>query len=132
MPLHKTGSGRTLDNRTAVIGLFDAYAGMLTARQRRLVRLYYHEDLSFGEIASRLGVSRQAVYDGLRRSVREMRHLEARLRMLAPRPGANGDAARNGAAGRLVAVERAAARLTAAGAATGSLLRALRALREVL
>ena len=131
MPLHKTATGRTLDDRTAVNRLFDAYAGMLTARQRRLMRLYYHEDLSFGEIAERFGVSRQAVYDGLRRSVREMRHLEARLRVLA---GAahNGHARRCGAAGRLAAVERAAARLTASGAATRPLVRALRALRAVL
>jgi predicted DNA-binding protein YlxM (UPF0122 family) len=131
MPLQRGASGRTLDDRTAVIRLFDAYAGVLTARQRRLVRLYYHEDLSLGEIAGRLGVSRQAVFDGLRRSVREMRHLEMRLGVLAD-SGLNGHARRNGAARRFQAVERAAARLTAAGAPTGPLLRALRALREVM
>ena len=135
MPLHRTASEpsprvRTLDDRTAVIRLFDAYDGLLTARQRQLVRMYYHEDLSLGEIAGRLRVSRQAVFDGLRRATGEVRHLEARLRVLA------GDR-RNGrgrtvAASRLDAAEREAARLTAAGAETGPLLRALRALREVV
>lgn len=131
MPLQKTlasrspGRARSLADRTAVIRLFDAYAGLLTARQQRLVRMYYHEDLSLGEIAGRLRVSRQAVFDSLRRSVREVRHLEDRLGVLA-RTG------RNGAAPRFAAVERAAARLTAAGAETGPLLRALQALREVM
>ena len=137
MPLQKTlasrspGRARSLADRTAVIRLFDAYAGLLTARQQRLVRMYYHEDLSLGEIAGRLRVSRQAVFDSLRRSVREVRHLEDRLGVLA-RTGRNGRPGRNGAAPRFAAVERAAARLTAAGAETGPLLRALQALREVM
>ena len=138
MPLQKTsavprlnGRARSLADRTAVIRLFDAYAGLLTPRQQRLVRLYYHEDLSLGEIAGGLRVSRQAVFDSLRRSVDEMRHLESRLRVLA-HAGRNGRGRRDVAAVRLLAVERAAARLTAAGAATGPLLRALRALREAM
>jgi predicted DNA-binding protein YlxM (UPF0122 family) len=138
MPLQKTpsaprlnGRARNLADRTAVIRLFDAYAGLLTPRQQRLVRLYYHEDLSLGEIAGGLRVSRQAVFDSLRRSVDEMRHLEDRLRVLAD-AGRNGRGRRNVAAVRLLAVERAAARLTAAGAATGALLRTLRALREAM
>ena len=132
MPLQKTSSrARNLADRTAVIRLFDAYAGLLTARQQALVRMYYHEDLSLGEIAGRLRVSRQAVFDSLRRSVHEMRRLEDRLRVLEG-AGRNGRPRRDGAAVRLDAVDRAAARLTAAGAATRPLLRALRALREVI
>jgi len=132
MPLQKTSSrARSLADRTAVIRLFDAYAGVLTVRQQALVRMYYHEDLSLGEIAGRLRVSRQAVFDSLRRSVHEVRRLEDRLRMLEG-AGRNGRPRRDGAALRLDAVDRAAARLTVAGAATGPLLRALRALREVM
>src|SRR5215469_1276084 len=136
MPLQKTsrslrpsGRARSLADRTTVIRLFDAYAGLLTPRQQLLVRLYYHDDLSLGEIAGRLRVSRQAVFDSLRRSVHEMRHVEDRLRVLA---AAGGNGRRNGPAARLLAVEREAARLTAAGAATRPLLRALRALRAAM
>jgi predicted DNA-binding protein YlxM (UPF0122 family) len=138
MPLQKissaarlNGRARSLADRTAMIRLFDAYAGLLTPRQQRLVRMYYHEDLSLGEIAGRLRVSRQAVFDSLRRSVDEVRHLEDQLRVLAG-GGRNGRGGRDAAAARLLAVERAATRLAAAGAATGPLLRALRALREVI
>jgi len=139
MPLQKigptlrpAGRARGLAERTAVIRLCDAYAGLLTAHQQRLLHMYYHEDLSLGEIAQGLRVSRQAVFDGLRRAVGEMRHLEERLGVLAI-AGRNGRARRpGGAAVRLGRVEREAARLTRAGAATGPLLRALRALRAAL
>ncbi|HLW46209.1 MAG TPA: sigma factor-like helix-turn-helix DNA-binding protein [bacterium] len=138
MPLQKTRyapptgrAPRSLAGRTAVIRLFDAYAGLLTARQQQLLRLYYHEDLSLGEIGARLRVSRQAVFDGLQRAVGEMRYLEDRLGVLAARRR-NGRARPDGAAARLGAVEREAARLTRAGAATGPLLRALRALRNAM
>jgi predicted DNA-binding protein YlxM (UPF0122 family) len=159
MPLQKTpaptrgvDSGRGLVERTAVIRLCDAYAGLLTAHQRDLLRMYYGEDFSLGEIAERLRISRQAVYDGLRRAVGEMRHLEERLGVLAagrrngrtlPRAAGRraGPRRRGGgaprreprpAAPRLSRVEREAARLTRAGAATGPLLRALRALRRAM
>ena len=89
LALRPTGRARSLADRTTVIRLFDAYAGLLTARQQLLVRLYYHDDLSLGEIAGRLRVSRQAVFDSLRRSLHEMRYVEARLRVLAA-AGRNG------------------------------------------
>jgi predicted DNA-binding protein YlxM (UPF0122 family) len=137
MPLQKTparphsaGRPRSLAERTAVIRLCDAYAGLLTARQQQLLRLYFQDDLSLGEIAQGLHVTRQAVFDGLRRAVGEMRHLETRLGVLA---GArNGRGHPGGVFARLDRVEHEAARLTRAGAATGRLLRALRALREAM
>ena len=48
--------------------LFDFYGPLLTDRQQEVYQLYFHDDLSLGEIGEQLGVSRQAVYDILRRS----------------------------------------------------------------
>ena len=48
--------------------LSDFYRNLLTEKQREFLRLYYEEDLSFGEISERVGVSRQAVYDSIRTS----------------------------------------------------------------
>jgi uncharacterized protein len=138
-----TGRPRSLAERTAVIRLCDAYAGLLTVRQQQLLRMYYQDDLSLGEIAESLRVTRQAVFDGLRRAVAEMRHLEDRLGVLAaavtngrarPVTGRRDSAkdTRDDVVARLSRVEREAARLTRAGAATGPLLHALRALREAL
>lgn len=126
-----SGIPRALDGRMAVVRLFDAYADLLTERQRALLRMYYHEDLSLGEIAGRVGVTRQAVFDSLRRSVAEMEHLEARLGVLADRDRAA--RRREEVSARLRAVEHEVAHLAeVAGVRLGPLLRALRAFRDVL
>ena len=44
--------------------------------------MYFHEDLSLGEIGEQLGVSRQAVYDILRRSAAIVEDYEAKLALV--------------------------------------------------
>jgi len=128
---HDNGLPRALIGRTAVVRLFDAYAALFTARQRSMLRMYYHDDLSLGEIAGRAGVTRQAVFDSLRRSVVELRALEERLGVLADRR--RRARARAAALRRLAAVEREVARLAASRAAgLGPIRGALRALRAQL
>jgi len=78
---------RTLSERMWMVRLIEAYGRLLTAHQQRVLRLYYLDDLSLGEIAERLHVTRQAVFDGLRRSGRELRRVEASLRLLQARDG---------------------------------------------
>ncbi len=137
MPLQRITPGdahgrvRSLAERTLVIGLFDAYAELLTERQRALVRMYYHDDLSLGEIAARRRISRQAVSDALRRSVAEMQRLEHRLGVAATRTRAA--RARAEVLARFAAVEGAVARLSRRdGAAVEPVRQALGALREAL
>ena len=72
--------------------LLETYGPLLTERQREFVRLHYHEDLSFGEIARDASVSRQAVHDAVRQAETAMEHYETSLRLLgrsitpAPKP----------------------------------------------
>src|SRR3989442_11977716 len=106
---HDNGLPRALIGRTAVVRLFDAYAALFTARQRSMLRMYYHDDLSLGEIAAGAGVTRQAVFDSLRRSVGELRSLEQRLGVLADRR--RQARVRAAAIRRLALVEREVARL---------------------
>lgn len=56
--------------------LFDYYGGMLTEKQRRCFDMRYNQDLSLGEIAQDMGVSRQAVCDNLRRTEALLRKME--------------------------------------------------------
>jgi predicted DNA-binding protein YlxM (UPF0122 family) len=138
MPLQRTSTGRrrtglprALDGRTAVVRLFDTYARLLTARQREMLRMYYHDDLSLGEIAARCGVTRQAVFDSLRRSVRELWSLEKRVGVVTGR--ARQTRVHETLRARLADVESEVARLAATGRADVTSLRgALRALRESL
>lgn len=127
----RTGLPRALDGRTAVVRLFDTYAGLLTDRQQDMLRMYYHDDLSLGEIAKRCGVTRQAVFDSLRRSVAELGSLEKRVGAVAERE--RQAHSREMAMARLAVVECEVARLVESGNAELVGLRgALRALREHL
>lgn len=48
--------------------LFEFYSTLLTEKQMNYIELYYGDDLSLGEIAEEYGVSRQAVYDNIKRT----------------------------------------------------------------
>ena len=48
--------------------LFDFYGELLTDKQREYFDLHYNEDLSLGEIAEQTGISRQGVWDIIRRA----------------------------------------------------------------
>ncbi|HDJ4157831.1 TPA: putative DNA-binding protein [Staphylococcus aureus] len=48
--------------------LFDFYQSLLTIKKRNYLELFYLEDYSLSEIADTFNVSRQAVYDNIRRT----------------------------------------------------------------
>ena len=59
--------------------LFDTYGSMLTSKQRDCFDMRYNQDLSLGEIAEELGVSRQAVNDNLTRTEALLRRMEENI-----------------------------------------------------
>ena len=59
--------------------LFDYYGAMLTDKQRDCFDMRYNQDLSLGEIAEMLGVSRQAVCDNLTRTEALLRRMEENI-----------------------------------------------------
>lgn len=59
--------------------LFEQYKMLLTDKQREIVSLYYNEDYSLGEISENLNVSRQGIYDTLKRSEKILKDYEAKL-----------------------------------------------------
>lgn len=59
--------------------LFDFYQSLLTPKQREYLQLYYLEDLSLVEIAEIAKVSRQAVYDNIKRSEAILESYEEKL-----------------------------------------------------
>lgn len=62
--------------------LFDFYQALLTDKQRSYMELYYLDDHSLGEIAESYGVSRQAVYDNIRRTEAMLEEYEEKLCLL--------------------------------------------------
>lgn len=59
------------------------YGGLLTPKQRDVMRMHCEEDLSLGEIAQEAGISRQAVHDLLSRAAHQLFELEGKLGMAA-------------------------------------------------
>ena len=59
--------------------LFDTYGSMLTDKQKDCFDMRYNQDLSLGEIALELGVSRQAVNDNLTRTEALLRRMEENI-----------------------------------------------------
>ena len=52
------------------------YGGMLTEKQRQVLSLHCEEDLSLGEIAEEIGISRQAVHETLNRAAARLMEME--------------------------------------------------------
>lgn len=59
--------------------LFDFYQMLLTDKQRSYMSLYYLDDYSLGEIADEYSVSRQAVYDNIKRTEAMLEEYEEKL-----------------------------------------------------
>ena len=70
------------DSRIEHTMLFDFYGELLTEKQREYYDLHYNEDLSLTEIAEQGGVSRQAVWDIIRRAAASMEEIEEKTGLI--------------------------------------------------
>lgn len=61
--------------------MFEFYEPLLTKKQANYIELYYADDYSLGEIAGEYNVSRQAVYDNIRRSEKILQQYEDKLNL---------------------------------------------------
>jgi hypothetical protein len=59
--------------------LYDFYQSLLTPKQQSYMSLYYLDDFSLGEIAEEYHVSRQAVYDNIKRTEAMLEEYEEKL-----------------------------------------------------
>ncbi|MGM0213236.1 putative DNA-binding protein [Enterococcus sp. AZ109] len=63
--------------------LFEFYATLLTEKQMNYMELYYADDFSLGEIAEEYQVSRQAVYDNIKRTEKILEEYERKLHLVS-------------------------------------------------
>lgn len=61
--------------------LFEFYQSLLTKKQNSYMQLYYGDDFSLGEIAEEFSVSRQAVYDNIKRTEAILEDYEKKLHL---------------------------------------------------
>ena len=72
-----------LAKMTRINLLFDFYEPLLTDKQRTFLKYYFHDDFSLGEIAAESGISRQAVYEHVKRAEQVLETYESKLKLLA-------------------------------------------------
>ena len=73
----------TLAKTTRINFLFDFYQSLLTDKQRTLYAILLFGRLSLGEIAGEYDVSRQAVYDNVRRTEAMLEDYEMKLNLFS-------------------------------------------------
>lgn len=62
--------------------LLDFYGELLTEKQRECFDLHYNEDLSLSEIAEQSGISRQGVWDNIRRAEAALESIEEKTGLI--------------------------------------------------
>lgn len=68
-----------LDEFLEVSTLLDYYRNLLSDKQKEYLINHFEEDLSLSEIAKNNGVSRQAVYDNIKRGIKQLREYEEKV-----------------------------------------------------
>lgn len=63
--------------------LLDFYGPLLTEARLEVLRLYCEEDLSISEIAEQMRISRQGVYDAIRRGEAQLEAYEEKLGLMS-------------------------------------------------
>ena len=61
-----------MNERIYLIDLYDIYGELLDDKKKEYFESYYFDNLSLGEISENLNVSRQGVYDTLKRAERKL------------------------------------------------------------
>ena len=72
-----------LEKNIRINELFDIYGELLSKTQQKMISLYYREDLSLGEISEEEGISRNAVYDSIKKGTTLLEEYESKIHVLA-------------------------------------------------
>lgn len=76
-------SDSQMQERIELSMLYDFYGALLKENQQRMFEASVLEDYNYSEIAEDEGISRQGVYDAIRRASRQLREYEEKLGLVA-------------------------------------------------
>lgn len=108
-----------LEKTNRVNLLFDFYELLLTEKQQTFLKYYFHDDFSLGEIAAEFEISRQAVYEHIKRAEQMLEIYEQKLGLLVKQQKMN------------KGLEQLARLLSESGTAFGNSEQALTIIREL-
>lgn len=72
-----------MEERIELSLLYDFYGALLKENQRRMFEACILEDYNFTEIAEEESISRQGVYDAIKRATKQLRGYEEKLGLVA-------------------------------------------------
>lgn len=70
-----------LEKALEIIELYDLYQALLTDKQKEYLEAYYFDNYSISEISENLNVSRNAVHDQLKKTVKKLYDFEEKLNL---------------------------------------------------
>lgn len=70
-----------MEKKLKLGNLYEFYGQLLTEKQQEILEFYCNHDLSFGEISEELGISRQGVYDTIKRAEKILDDYESKLEL---------------------------------------------------
>lgn len=79
----KTGKQENMKEIVDKALLYDFYGPLLTEKQSKIWDIYYQQDFSLSEIAEEEGISRQAVFDLLKRTEKILEGYEEKLKLVS-------------------------------------------------
>lgn len=62
--------------------LYDFYSELLNDKQKEYLKNYYFDDLSLTEMSEIYGISKQAISNNIKRSVKDLEDFEEKLKMI--------------------------------------------------
>lgn len=68
-----------LEKTNRINELYDFYGPLLTDKQQTFLKCYFHDDYTLGEIAADFQISRQAVYEHLKRAEQVLEEYDSKL-----------------------------------------------------
>ncbi len=81
--MEKRSADEGLEERLELSLLYDFYGALLKENQQRMFEAYILEDYNFSEIAAQEEISRQGVYDAIKRASRQLWEFEGKLGLAA-------------------------------------------------
>ncbi|MCH5268466.1 MAG: DNA-binding protein [Lachnospiraceae bacterium] len=72
-----------IEERVELSMLYDFYGALLKESQKRMFEMSILEDYGYSEIAQEEGISRQGVYDAIKRAIKQLREYEEKLGLVA-------------------------------------------------
>ncbi|NBI29569.1 putative DNA-binding protein [Chengkuizengella marina] len=74
---------KMLEKTNRINLLFDFYQNLLTEKQQTYLKFYFQDDYSLGEIAEQFQISRQAIYEHIKRAEQVLDQYESKLHLVS-------------------------------------------------